>query len=225
MFSVVKNPPAMQGMQEMQTGSLGQEDLPGEGNGNPLQYSCLGNPMDRRAWWATVRGVAKSQTWLSTEQGSQLPSTQLFSCFSAWGSCCPESVPLLGALPASLGCSSRSAYQHTDSCLILNEAAGDLKQRHLSLISFHSTEPWEHRASSLGIPFLALKPTDAVYMNGDTSDPRHVICWTPHCQVLCWRWQAAEAIPGPGRSCMPRNNESRAPQLLSFCPRPRRPQS
>ena len=37
---------------------------PGEGNGNPLQYSCLGNPMDREAWWATVHGVAKSQAWL-----------------------------------------------------------------------------------------------------------------------------------------------------------------
>ena len=38
---------------------------PGEGNGNPLQYSCLGNPMDRGAWWATVHGVAKSRTRLS----------------------------------------------------------------------------------------------------------------------------------------------------------------
>ena len=34
----------------------------GEGNGNPLQYSCLENPMDREAWWATVHGVAKSGT-------------------------------------------------------------------------------------------------------------------------------------------------------------------
>ena len=32
---------------------------PGEGKGNPLQYSCLGNPMDRAAWWSTVCGVAK----------------------------------------------------------------------------------------------------------------------------------------------------------------------
>ena len=38
---------------------------PGEGNGNPLQYSCLENPMDRGAWWATVYGVAKSRTRLS----------------------------------------------------------------------------------------------------------------------------------------------------------------
>ena len=37
----------------------------GEGNGNPLQYSCLENPMDRGAWWATIHGVAKSRTRLS----------------------------------------------------------------------------------------------------------------------------------------------------------------
>ena len=36
-----------------------------EGNGNPLQYSCLENSMDRGAWWATVHGVTKSQTQLS----------------------------------------------------------------------------------------------------------------------------------------------------------------
>ena len=39
--------------------------IPGEGNKNPLQYSCLENPMDGGAWWATVHSVAKSQTWLS----------------------------------------------------------------------------------------------------------------------------------------------------------------
>ena len=38
---------------------------PGEENGNTPQYSCLGNPMDRGGWWATVHGVAKSQTGLS----------------------------------------------------------------------------------------------------------------------------------------------------------------
>ena len=38
---------------------------PGEGNGNPLQYSCLENPMDQGTWWATVHGVTKSQTQLS----------------------------------------------------------------------------------------------------------------------------------------------------------------
>ena len=38
---------------------------PGGGSGNPLQYSCLENPMDRGPWWATVHGVAKSWTQLS----------------------------------------------------------------------------------------------------------------------------------------------------------------
>ena len=41
------------------------ERSPGEGNGNPLQYSCLENPMDRGAWQATVHGITKSQTGLS----------------------------------------------------------------------------------------------------------------------------------------------------------------
>ena len=57
---VVKNLPAIQ-----ETGFdpwIGK--IPGEGN-NPLQYSCLENSMDRGAWWATVHGVAKSQTRLS----------------------------------------------------------------------------------------------------------------------------------------------------------------
>ena len=38
---------------------------PGEGNGNPLQYSCLENPIDRGAWWATVHVVVKSPAWLN----------------------------------------------------------------------------------------------------------------------------------------------------------------
>ena len=41
------------------------EPLNGEGNGTPLQYSCLENPMDRGAWWAAVHGVARSWTRLS----------------------------------------------------------------------------------------------------------------------------------------------------------------
>ena len=43
----------------------GSGKSPGGGNGNPLQYSCLGNPMDRGPWWATVHGVSKSRTRLS----------------------------------------------------------------------------------------------------------------------------------------------------------------
>ena len=59
MAHMVKNLPEMQ---EMQVQSLGQKDTLEKGNGNPLQYSCLGNSMDRGAWWAIVHGVAKSWT-------------------------------------------------------------------------------------------------------------------------------------------------------------------
>ena len=52
-------------MQETGVQSLGQEDSPEEGNGSPLHYSCLENSMDRRAWQATVHGVAKSQIQLN----------------------------------------------------------------------------------------------------------------------------------------------------------------
>ena len=60
---VVKNPPANAG--DIKDAGL----IPGSGRypgwyGNPLQYSCLQNPMSRGAWWATVHRVAKSQTWL-----------------------------------------------------------------------------------------------------------------------------------------------------------------
>ena len=47
----------MQEIQEMWVWSLGQEDPLGGGHGNPLQYPCLGNPIDREAWWATVHEV------------------------------------------------------------------------------------------------------------------------------------------------------------------------
>ena len=60
---MVKNLPANAGDEGL-IFKLGRSS--GGGNGNPLQYSCLGNPMDRGAWWATVSGVAQSLTWLST---------------------------------------------------------------------------------------------------------------------------------------------------------------
>ena len=60
--SVVKNPPANAGDTKDTSSIPGSERSPGRGNGNPLQYSCLENPMDRRAWWTTVHGVTKSQT-------------------------------------------------------------------------------------------------------------------------------------------------------------------
>ena len=67
--SVVKNPPANAGDMGFIPG-LGRS--PGEGNSYPLQYSCLGNPMDRGAWWATVHGITKeSDTSQSNNNNSK----------------------------------------------------------------------------------------------------------------------------------------------------------
>ena len=59
--TVVKNLPVNMGDSRDEGSIPGSERSPGVGNGNPLQYSCLDNPMNSRAWWATVHGVTKSQ--------------------------------------------------------------------------------------------------------------------------------------------------------------------
>ena len=64
MAETVKNTRATQETLETWVPSLDQEDSPGGGNGNPLQYLCLENPMDRGAWRAVVQGVTKSGTRL-----------------------------------------------------------------------------------------------------------------------------------------------------------------
>ena len=55
----------------------GKERPPGEGNGYPLQYSCLGNPLDTGAWRATVHGVTKSQTQLRTNTFTFIECTRM----------------------------------------------------------------------------------------------------------------------------------------------------
>ena len=63
---MVKNPPVDARYAEDTVSIPESERCPGEGNGNPLQYSYLGNPMDREAWQATAHGIVKIWTRLST---------------------------------------------------------------------------------------------------------------------------------------------------------------
>ena len=63
--AVVKNPPATAGDARDAASICGLGRSPGVRNGNPLQYSCLGNSMDRGAWRATVHGVAKNRIQLN----------------------------------------------------------------------------------------------------------------------------------------------------------------
>ena len=61
-YYAVLNPPANAGDTRDADSIPGSGRYPGVGNGNPLQYSCLENPMDRGAWWATVQEVTKNRT-------------------------------------------------------------------------------------------------------------------------------------------------------------------
>ena len=70
----------------------------GEGNGNPLQYSCLENPRDRGAWWAAICGVAQCRTWLKQLSSSSIGedehmsfySTILELCYVMYGESCMD---------------------------------------------------------------------------------------------------------------------------------------
>ena len=78
--SVVKNPPANVGVAGSIPGSL--ERSPRGGNGNPFQYSCLQNPMDRGVWWATVHGGHKeSDRTLQLKQQPQQKASIFFVQF------------------------------------------------------------------------------------------------------------------------------------------------
>ena len=81
--AVVKNPPTKGGDTEVSGSIPGSGRSPGEGNGNPLQYSCLGNPMDRGAWRTIVLGAVESGTWLS-DSHFQFICTCTFWEFAHW---------------------------------------------------------------------------------------------------------------------------------------------
>ena len=95
---VVKKPPANT-RDARDAGSIpGSGRAPGEGNGNPLQHSCLENSVDRGAWWATVHGVAKSWTQLSDWTHMHTHHSSFKHPFGALGSNFKENVTGRGRL-------------------------------------------------------------------------------------------------------------------------------
>ena len=91
---------------------------PGEGNGNPLQYSCLENPMDGGAWWATVHRAAKSRKRLSdfTSHGrqSQLNQQEYNSYACTWSRC----VESMTQMPPVLLLWVKWVFQHGNKLLM-----------------------------------------------------------------------------------------------------------
>ena len=82
----------------------------GEGNGNPLQYSCLENPMDRGTWWATVHRVAKSRTRLS-DSAQHVTKSYIFNSFQ------PKSHFIQGTFPRPLVQDLPTSEHFLSSCL------------------------------------------------------------------------------------------------------------
>ena len=75
--AVVKNPPANAGNARDADSISGSGRPSGEGNGNLLQYSCLGNPMDRGAWWAIVQEVTRESGYDSVTKQQVVKETEM----------------------------------------------------------------------------------------------------------------------------------------------------
>ena len=110
----------MQETHEMPIKSLGRENPPGGGNGNQLQYSCLENSMDRRAWWATVHRVAKSPKGLSTQTHDRHFKNNTLLFFSS--KVIVNSLWSHGQQHARLPCTSLSPGVCSDSCTLSGDA-------------------------------------------------------------------------------------------------------
>ena len=95
-------------MQETWVRFLGREDSSGEGNGNPLQYSCLENPVDRGAWRATVHGVARvAHNWVTLTTTTNLQVQSRFVSISL--------RPVLGSVAVYVTATVRSSCCLTSS--------------------------------------------------------------------------------------------------------------
>ena len=88
--TVVKNLPANEGDTGNAASIPGSGTSPAGGNGNPLQYSCLENPMERGAWWTTIHRVAKS--WVHTHVGGPQSSLQARPCWHLFLDTCEVTI-------------------------------------------------------------------------------------------------------------------------------------
>ena len=135
---MVKNPPANAG-DVRDTGSI-----PGVGNGNLLQYSCLGNSMDRGAWWVTVHGVAESDmTEVTEHRHSTCPLSQ-WCCLTISSSAslfsCPQSFQASRSFPVSWLFTSGGQIIGASAYILLMNIQGWFLIEVTSLVSLQSKE-------------------------------------------------------------------------------------
>ena len=127
---------------------------PGGGNGNPLQYSCLENPIDRGAWWAVVHRVANSWTWLKWLRSSSksnlvctynvTPADTVNCCFLGdpeMQQCVWPSTPLQRGVQLTLGVPSLRAEWGPRDAMCLN-LAEDVGTGRVKWKSTYFQRPW-----------------------------------------------------------------------------------
>ena len=148
MLLVVKDLPTNAGVRR-DVGSIpGSGRSPGAGYGNPIQYSCLENPMDRGTWQATVHGVAKSQTWLKGL------STHSHVCVY---------IPAAAAAKSLQSCPT--LCDPIDGSPLGSPNPGILQARTLEwvAISFSNAWRWKVKVKSLHLVWLLATPWTAAY--------------------------------------------------------------
>ena len=178
--SAVRNPPAMQ-EPAGDTGLIpGSGRSPGEGHGNTLQHSCLENPMDRGAWWATVHRIIKSQTqlpdWVHTH--THMPSPEL-------GTAGKKEVGQVQWVRAHTGISAPSSP--TSPCRSPDWEAGSCK------IEFSAAQPlgW-HQSHGWPLSFKQWQVIKIELPNLQGGEPgpnlhHNIFSFAmKHCQV-CWK--------------------------------------
>ena len=133
----------------------------GEGNGNPFQCSCLGNPRDGGAWWAAIYGVTQSRTWLK-QLSSSSSSIHIYIyiciciCMAEIFCCSPETITTLLISYAAAAESLQSCptlYDPIDGSPPGSAVPGILQARTLEwvAISFSNTWKWKVKVKSLSI--------------------------------------------------------------------------
>ena len=166
----------------------------GEGNGTPLQYSCLGNPMDGGAWWAAVHGVARSWTRLSDftftfHFHASEKEMATHSSVLAWripGTGKPGGLPSLG--------SHRVRYDWSDLAAAAGEGQSrDLNPRNLQIEGL-ATALSPHRRGSTLLGFQNLVPA------AGKAPPMSQPCWGPNQRF--WEERKKE-----GRDCLKKRQE------------------
>ena len=172
--------------------SVGEESTcnAGEGNGSPLQYSCLENPMDRGAWWAAVHGVAKSQTQLSDHNWLPHQAMGSHRVGHDWSNLAAAATCNVGD-PGSIPGSGRSAGEAMDYPLQYSWAsivAHLVKNSPAIQETWVGKIPWEKGKSThpsilaWRIPW-GCKESDTTGWLSPSPSPRCARIW-----CRCWEW-------------------------------------